>query len=379
MDTLTHGFAGALLARALPAPRNEEAAAALRRREAWAGFAAAMFPDADALLSPFSTDFYVTHHRGLSHSFVLLPAWALVLGLAAAVSWRRGRPSLAAPDGVATKTRFLRLVLVTGVGVGSHVLLDWITSFGTMFLSPLSWRRFALDWVFILDFRLTALLVLGLLAAGAAARGGRVPFLPGPGRPPSEGRGRRFARGFVLASAAYVGYCGLRHAEALALAERLAPEDARVTAAIPQPLSPDRWLLLFDRPSEVTGSFVDLDRSGPAVVEGAAPSALPFLDLVLSLEGLYGPPLAPRREAHARVEGPRAREALDAALAGPFGRFARFPIAKGSTEPDGGVTVTLRDLRFGLFSGRFDPFVYEVRYDAAGRVVAMGFKARGAG
>ncbi len=37
------------------------------------------------------------------------------------------------------------------VGVLSHIVFDWITSFGTMFWTPLSRARYSLDWVFILD------------------------------------------------------------------------------------------------------------------------------------------------------------------------------------------------------------------------------------
>jgi hypothetical protein len=54
METLTHGLAGALLARALPSTGDETLDRTLARREAWAGFAAAMFPDADVFVSPFS-------------------------------------------------------------------------------------------------------------------------------------------------------------------------------------------------------------------------------------------------------------------------------------------------------------------------------------
>ena len=76
MDTLTHGLAGALVARALPGTGDAARDRRLARREAWLGFCAAMFPDADVLVSPFSPEFYITQHRALTHSFVMLPAWA---------------------------------------------------------------------------------------------------------------------------------------------------------------------------------------------------------------------------------------------------------------------------------------------------------------
>src|ERR1035438_10644164 len=69
MDPLTHGLAGALPARALPATGDETLDRKLARREAWVGFVAATFPDADVFVSPFSAEFYITHHRALTHSF----------------------------------------------------------------------------------------------------------------------------------------------------------------------------------------------------------------------------------------------------------------------------------------------------------------------
>src|ERR1019366_6282810 len=42
------------------------------------------------------------------------------------------------------------LSVVFALALVSHILLDWITSWGTMFLSPISSTRFTLDWTFIL-------------------------------------------------------------------------------------------------------------------------------------------------------------------------------------------------------------------------------------
>ncbi len=364
MDTLTHGLAGALLARALPPPRDEGLAAALRRREAWTGFAAAMAPDLDALLSPFSADFYITHHRGLSHSFVLLPLWALLIGVVATWGVARGGSG---PPG--RRAAFLRLSLVSAVGLASHVLLDWITSWGTMFFSPLSWERYSLDWVFIVDLVLSGLLALGLLATRAA------------GRRQGPRSARLAATAGALAATAYIAFCGVQHGRALAVGETIALPGAVARAAIPQPLSPFRWLLLSDDGARVRSAFVDLSRTAsPPRVAGGVDSLSRLtsgeagpLAALRHLDGLFASPDALRPQDVAKADGPLSMRALVEGEKGVFGRFARFPAARSEPRPDGGVTVELRDLRFGHLAGAIDPFTYVVRFGASGELLGEGF------
>lgn len=361
MDTLTHGLAGALLSRAMPAAGDSETDRALRRREAWTGFFAAMLPDADAVLSPFSPEFYITQHRGVTHSFVLLPAWALLVAGVAAF-WPKG------PGAVPRKTVFWRLAAVSALGLLSHILLDWITSWGTMFFAPLSWDRHVLDWVFILDAVLTGLLLLGLLGTRLVSRR-------------SDARGRWAARASLVAASLYVAFCGFRHAEAVRLAERLAPPGAVSLAAIPQPLSPDRWLLLADDGERISASFVDLSRHGRepgvavsrAAFEEVATSGRRLGILLKNLAPLYRSPDDPDPRVIPKADGPFARAALRDGEDGVFGRFARFPAAHELREPDGGTEVILRDVRFGYLSKEIDPFTYVVGWDARGKLVFEGF------
>jgi inner membrane protein len=129
MDTLTHALSGALLARATavqPAPH----ALPLDRRVV-VGFFAAAIPDLDIVVSWISPLAYLYHHRGLTHSLLMLPLWALALARLCALLWRRDR-SWRAYFGV------------IALGLGSHIAGDWITSFGTMVLAPFSDTRFKL-------------------------------------------------------------------------------------------------------------------------------------------------------------------------------------------------------------------------------------------
>ncbi len=363
MDTLTHGLAGALLARTLPSTGDETLDRTLARREAWVGFAAAMFPDADVFVSPFSAEFYITQHRALTHSFVTLPVWIVLLTAVASIYLS---PALGPPGAAGRRTAVRRLGVVVALALVSHILLDWITSWGTMFLSPISSARFALDWTFILDAALSGLLVLGLAGVRAVSRR-------------SFPRSRVAARASLLAATAYVGLCAVRHAQAVRLGEALAPR-ASSRAAIPQPGSPDRWLLLSDDGPAVTATFVDLGKRGREIarppedrrarshgIPRRRPEPLPPSRRCL--------PFArrPRAAGHRKGERSASRElTLETGIAGVFGRFARFPAAREKLRGDA-VEVLLRDVRFGYLSNEVDPFTYIVRYSLKGRVLSSGF------
>ena len=362
MDTLTHGLAGALLARTLPSTGDETLDRTLARREAWVGFAAAMFPDADVFVAPFSAEFYITQHRALTHSFVTLPVWIVLLTAAASICLS---PALGPPGAAGRRTAVRRLSVVVALALVSHILLDWITSWGTMFLSPISSARFALDWTFILDAALSGLLVLGLVGVHAVSRR-------------SFPRSRVAARAGLLAATAYVGLCAVRHAQAVRLGQALAPR-ASSRAAIPQPGSPDRWLLLSDDGPAVIATFVDLGKWGREITRPPEADELArtgfrggALNLFRHLDGVYRSrdDLAPR--VIEKANGPLAQLTLETGIASVFGRFARFPAAREELRGDA-VEVLLRDVRFGYLSNEVDPFTYIVRYSLEGRVLSSGF------
>jgi inner membrane protein len=361
LDTLTHGLAGALIARAIPSSGDADLDAAVTRREAWTGFLAAILPDADALPNPLSAEFYIEHHRGLTHSFVLLPLWAVAIALLA--SWRLRLP--AGEDGArARRIARVRLVGVSVLGLASHILLDWITSWGTRFFAPISEKAFALDWVFILDFFLSGLLAAGIAAAFVIFRR----------------QGRLAARASLVAAALYVGFCGLQHGRALDLAVRLAPA-AGSRAAIPQPLSPSRWLLLSEEEGKVRLDFVDFRLRGTAPAPAADAlarfheGAFSLRRLVPALAAFYRAPGDPAPFLLPESDGPRAGAALSDARAGVFGLFARFPVGHEIDRSDGSSVVLVRDARFAHLSDRLDPFTYEIRFAPDGRRLDAGFRS----
>jgi membrane-bound metal-dependent hydrolase YbcI (DUF457 family) len=192
MDTITHGIAGALIAKA--AFRGDDMLArpmpATRARIiTWSLMLGAIFPDSDVFREFFSKNdmLIMTWHRSVTHSLVCLPLFAI--GLAALTRWfakRKGVRGLSAaiigrvvgPGVFSNAVRrwlerktewdvpdFLLLIGIYAIGILSHILLDLVTSFGTMIWSPLKWSRPAWDLIFIIDFILTTLLLLPQIVA----------------------------------------------------------------------------------------------------------------------------------------------------------------------------------------------------------------------
>src|SRR5438552_14657485 len=154
MDTITHGIAGALIGKAVFRGEDMLASHPMNRGRivTWSLMLGAIFPDADVLRDIFSHDrlLVITWHRSITQSLVLLPVWALLLagitrGFANSRKWE-------APS-------FLVLTGIYAVGVLSHILLDLVTSFGTMIWSPLQWSRPAWDPIFIIAFTLSGILL----------------------------------------------------------------------------------------------------------------------------------------------------------------------------------------------------------------------------
>jgi inner membrane protein len=59
-----------------------------RRLRMWIGFWAAAFPDSDFIVNFINPLSYLALHRGITHSVIVLPIWALALRLSSC--WLRG-------------------------------------------------------------------------------------------------------------------------------------------------------------------------------------------------------------------------------------------------------------------------------------------------
>ena len=350
MDTLSHGLAGSVLSRAFT--DRPEARAAF-----WVGAIAAMVPDLDVIFLSSRIE-YLRDHRSWTHSFIVLPLLALLIALAAKAMLRRAPLST--------------LWLVSALGLASHIVFDWVTSFGEMFWTPISRHRYQLDWVFILDPVFSAIVVASLVLA--------LIF---------RARARRITAVGSLLLLLYIGFCGLVHARAVAAWRRVdpAPTGSKV-AAMPQFLSPFRWLGLTDRGDAIDVAFFDVGPFAKGVTDPQPPRR--WSEVLRSLSDFYPPPA---RAKIRRYEKPPPSPALAAARGLPdwkiYLAFARFPLETVDAEPNGDTSVYVQDLRFlPWFAGpwerdtdeggfRRQPFVYRVRFDPSLRVLERGFVRTG--
>jgi len=164
MDTITQGLLGAVTAQ-LGFRRR------IGRDATWLAATAAVVPDLDALVSSLFagllTDtevndfFMISTHRGLSHSMLFIPLMCLPLAF---LWWWFKRKST-------NPISFGLLYLCALVGMLSHPLLDWCTTYGTQLFAPLTNHRYAIDAVPIVDIIYTPILILTLVACWLARRG----------------------------------------------------------------------------------------------------------------------------------------------------------------------------------------------------------------
>ncbi len=155
MDTITHGIAGALIGKAFFTPDHfaDPEAKSYSRTAILGATLSAVFPDSDYLFTRFGSGelSFIRLHRYVTHSFLCLPAFAVLVAVVvlALARWQRWRsPSL------------VRLTWICAVGIASHIVSDLITSYGTMIWSPWSTARPAWDLVFIIDFTFTGIVLV---------------------------------------------------------------------------------------------------------------------------------------------------------------------------------------------------------------------------
>lgn len=406
MDTITHGIAGALIGKALFRGDDLFSRRTMNRARivSWALMFGAIFPDSDTLRDILSKNdmLMITWHRSITHSLLCLPIFAVVLAYASQrlARWRRWEtPSLAA------------LIGIYAAGILSHILLDLVTTFGTMVWSPVEWSRPAWDLLFIVDFSFTGILLIPQLLEWVnrdAPRAKRralvmwVIFAPSPfliaaiarivGAPISDGAvlsaclifsllfllpayrgwGARikpvnWTRAGFAAACLYIGlavyahHIALERVKSFVAFEKIQPE---VFGALPYPPSILNWDGLVRTSRGVYEFQIDLSKKNAfalqtesSAIDAAAPA----------IEYKYLPD-APENLWIVRAKQlPEVQKVF---------WFARFPVTRFHME-SGQAVVEISDARFPrMRPDRPGGFTYRVRFDAAGNVSAKGWANR---
>ena len=335
MDTVTHALSGALLARATaPAPTPD--ALPLRRRVVL-GFLAAAAPDLDFVAGYLGQITFLYHHRGITHSLILLPLWSLLLAHLCAFVWRRDRPWRA-------------YFGIIALGIGAHIAGDWITSFGTMVFAPFSDARHALGVTFIIDLWFTGIILAGLVVC-LLWRHSRTPAVAG-----------------CVVLCIYVAFQFVQQQRAIDWGEAYARSagltQATVTAQ-PRPVSPFNWMVIVRSGDDVRYSFVNLVRR-----EALQPA--PDDGFIRRLDAAYLP-LAQAQWVRASHFGTTdtEREFARAAWQQPqfefFRWFAEEPVLLRIDAGNPAACAWFQDLRFFTPGRNTWPFRYGMCRSEAGR------------
>ena len=340
MDNLTHSLFGLTLART-PLGRGG-------RASTMALVLASNAPDIDIVATVGGSAKYLEWHRGPTHGLAGVVGLGLVVaGIGWAINRRRG------PSPVEMNASFVRLWIISMIGVVCHVLMDLPTSYGTRPLSPFVWTWFAQDWEPIVDIYLLAILAAGLW------------FGRGMGRQVSTRPSTQAARNAVLAMTLMLVNYGVRataHHEAIARARQV------FGAQLPPPCAqvpPDG---LFERWPHAQSATVD-DSSRCLIEIAAMPDFLsPFRWRLIAhlsnafevrnVDLLSNTPRSPSSDVrlvavhYPNLWTPVVFQAARTELAQVFLGFSRFPAARSVVTPDGGATVRWNDLRFASDTSR---------------------------
>jgi membrane-bound metal-dependent hydrolase YbcI (DUF457 family) len=390
MDPVTHGIVGALLGKGFFSKRHERVAI-------FAATLGAVAPDVDVVREVFSNDplSIIKYHRAITHSFVALPFFALLLALLTVGAipllkrWSARWRDLDSPS-------WAMLTLIYGVGIASHILLDGMTSFGTRIWYPISTVRVSWDLLFIIDFTFTSIVLLpqvgswiyrdrsksrrravrmwvlftlGALLVWALARAASYPFRFSTAAvaiavlaavcfaPAARGWGFRISRitwcqaGTYLAIA-YLFACALAHHAAILRAKAFADQHRLVVSrmgALPIPPSFLAWGGAIRTPDGLYETQFDLRDSQPPAfrfIPDSPPDSFIARALLLPEVQLYW-------------------------------QFARFPSIVSFGEDDHHI-VELGENRFMDSRRRSpQPFTYQLVFDPDGSLIAEGWLTSG--
>jgi inner membrane protein len=341
VDSITHTLTGAVIARAIDDEK-------IGNWGTIAGLAIGFFPDTDFVLGLFNRQFYLEYHRDFTHSLLLIPFYALFF------SWVFVKISKRPSFWTFYKICFLVLV--------SHVILDLLTSYGTMIFSPFFEHRFSWDLIFIVDLIFSGIIFLPLLLSFFWER-----------------KSQWICCGSLVGLTLYILFCWTQHNQAIkvtnAFAQNLKEEIIQV-ASMPQPFSPFRWANYVETKDKVYQGFVDLLRkedSLTVVRQSESISGAGLFGKLRELDNLYQPPEKVQYWSWQKFNGSSwVDKALTTDGVKFYYWFARFPVVKSVNSNNGRHRVEFMDVRF-LLPGIRMSFVYYVEFDDLGKIQSEGF------
>ena len=294
---------------------------------------AANIPDIDVVSSAGGTLNYLTYHRHLTHSLLLMPVMALAAVAVARVAGRK--PVLWMPGFFAAL-----------IAVGSHLALDWTNVYGIRLLLPFSGQWLRADTTGVVDLWIWAVLALGIAGPFLARLVGSEIT---SGSPREQHHGRGFAWFALLAVLFYDCGRGVLHARAVASLEARMYEGIvplRV-AAMPDAINPLKWRGIVETP----GAYVIQDLN-MAVDPGPARGAI-----------FHKPDPEPAIDAARRT-----------AAFQDFLRFSQYPLWRVTpyAAVEDGKLVEAFDLRFG--TPMAPGFVVRAVLDSRLQVVTSSFQ-----
>jgi hypothetical protein len=343
-----------------------------------------------------------------------LPVFALLLAVftRSIAQWRKwDAPSVAALTGI------------YAAGILSHILLDLVTSFGTMVWSPLSWSRPAWDLIFIVDFTFTGILLVPQILAWVQQRpekGRRrallslaifilavfavqaignavgatissataflfdvilaalflLPLRRNQKERPADSTAedgstgaqnthpsyRRWNQLGLVGACAYLGLAVLAHHTALRRVKDFAiveKLEVQALGALPFPPSLWKWDGLVRTPRGVYEVRLDLADKSPFNTSPAEDAAERA-----AVEYRFYPEAYPNVYIEAARELPEVQKVL---------WFDRFPVTRFHEE-SGEQVVEFSDMRFPQIGRRRTPsFTYQVRFGPGGNVLSRGW------
>jgi len=329
MDNLSHTLAAVALSQA-----------GLNRKTRFATITlivGANLPDIDLVSALGGAASYLKYHRGITHSILGAAVLAGVLGAAVYFLGRMAPPTKKSVPPLNARWLFV----ISGIALGSHVLMDFTNSYGTRLFLPFDAHWYAWDIMPIVDLLLWALLILGL-------------SLPPLFRLISEEVGAAKTKpraGAVFALCSMLALWGVRdvaHRRVLGMLDShtYGQENPVRLGAFPSPINPFGWTGVVE--TETAFHILAVSAFDPHV---DAEHTTVF----------HKPDLSPLIEAAAKTR--TAQIFLD---------FARFPWTNVE-ETDNGYDVTIEDLRAATSPGQRRPFVVDVELDKNLRVLSESF------